>query len=64
MTKRAVGIALTFCGLLIILGTMAVDWFGAGKWTGLGPAQRLAIAAGLGVCLVGISLIPLGDRPA
>lgn len=31
---------------------------------GIGPAQRLALAGCVGVALVGVSLIPLGDRPA
>jgi hypothetical protein len=31
---------------------------------GIGPAQRLGLAACAGVALVGGTLIPLGDRPA
>ncbi len=59
-----VGLALTVLGLLMAVGIVAVDWVGAGQGSGLGPAQRMALLAGLGVCLVGLSLIPLGDKPA
>ena len=64
ITKRMVGLALTALGLLMAIGTVAVDWVGAGKWGGLGPAQQVALLVGRGVFVVGLSLIPLGDRPA
>jgi hypothetical protein len=59
-----VGIALALLGLGAIGGTVAVDLLGAGRGSGLGPAQQLAVTVGLIVSLVGLSLIPLGDRPA
>lgn len=31
---------------------------------GIGPAQRLALLACMGVAVIGLTLIPLGDRPA
>jgi len=31
---------------------------------GIGPAQRLALLLALGIAIIGISLIPLGDQPA
>jgi hypothetical protein len=64
ITKRLVGIALGLFGLAIVLGTVGVDLIGAGKWGGLGPAQQLAIKVGLVISLIGLSLIPLGNRPA
>ena len=64
ITKRLAGIALALIGLTIAAGAAAIDLVGAGKWGGLGPAQQLAIVVGGGVALVGLSLIPLGDRPA
>ena len=64
ITKRMVGIALALLGLAVIGATVAVDLVGAGRWRGLGPAQKLAMAVGLAASLVGLSLIPLGDRPA
>ena len=64
ITKRMVGIALTLLGLAIAGATLAVDLVGAGKWGGLGPAQQVAIVVGAALSLIGLSLIPLGDRPA
>jgi hypothetical protein len=64
ITKRMVGIALVLLGIGAIGGTVAVDLLGAGKSGGLGPAQQLAVTVGFTVSLVGLSLIPLGDRPA
>jgi len=64
ITKRMVGIALLLLGVAIACGTVAVDLIGAGKWGGLGPAQQLALIVGGVVALVGMSLIPLGNRPA
>ena len=64
ITKRMVGIGLGILGLAMAGGAVAVDVVGAGKWNGLGPAQRLAIFVGLSVALVGLSLIPLGKKPA
>jgi hypothetical protein len=64
ITKRMVGVALALLGAAITIGTFAVDAIGAGKWQGLGPAQKLTLAVGLTVALVGVSLIPLGNRAA
>jgi hypothetical protein len=59
-----VGISLTLLSIFIAVAVIAVDAVGAGKWGGLGPAQMLALRAVLVVLLVGLSLVPLGDRPA
>ncbi len=64
ITKRKLGIGLALLGLAVAGGALAVDLVGAGKWGGLGPAQQRAIAAGIAAFIVGLSLIPLGDRPA
>jgi hypothetical protein len=64
MSKRQLGIAFILMGGAAGLGVVAVDMLGAGNFQGIGPAQRLALmGAGL-VILVGLSLLPLGDRPA
>ena len=64
ITKRQLGIGFILLGLVAIIATFAVDWLGAGNFQGVGPAQRVAlIGAGL-VIVVGITLLPLGDRPA
>ncbi|MCA9960331.1 MAG: hypothetical protein R3E31_25225 [Chloroflexota bacterium] len=64
MTKRQLGMLLIALGLMGAIGTFVVDWLGAGQFQGVGPAQRLALlAAGL-IVLVGLTLLPLGDKPA
>jgi len=64
ITKRQLGIGFILLGLVAIIATFAVDWLGAGNFQGVGPAQRVAlIGAGLAI-VVGITLLPLGDRPA
>jgi hypothetical protein len=59
-----VGIGLAVLGVATVGAVLAVDLIGAGKWGGIGPAQLLATRISLVVLLVGLSLIPLGDRPA
>ena len=50
--------------LAAALGSFAFDWLGGGQFQGIGPAQRLALLAAGALFLVGLSLWPLGDRPA
>jgi len=64
ITKRQLGIVLLATGLVAIIAILAVDWIGAGKFSGVGPVQKLALAGGSLIVALGISLIPLGDRPA
>jgi len=59
-----VGIVMMLTGLTIACGALAVDWVSVGNWDRVGPAQQLAIAVGLATAILGLSLIPLGDRPA
>jgi hypothetical protein len=64
VTKRQLGLFMLTTGLIAIVALLVIDWIGAGKFSGIGPVQRLAlVAAGLIVAL-GFSLIPFGDRPA
>ncbi len=64
VTKRQLGIVVVTLGLLAILGTIAVDLAGAGKWSGFGPLQRIGIGIGLAAIAVGSILVRLGNRPA
>jgi len=64
MTKRQLGFAFIALGLLAALGSFANDLLGVGDFQGVGPTQRLALLAAGAVILVGVSLLPLGDRPA
>lgn len=64
VTKRQLGIFVITLSVVGILGVAAVDVFGAGQWSGLGPLQQGGIGLGLGGVLVGMILVNLGDRPA
>ena len=64
MTKKQLGIIFILLGVIVIAGMFLMDAVGAGQFQGVGPAQRLAMLAAGGVILVGVSLLPLGDKPA
>jgi hypothetical protein len=64
VTKQQLGIFVIAIGVIGVLGTVAVDALGAGRWGGLGPLQRLGIALGFAAVVVGLILVRLGDRPA
>ncbi|MBI4770160.1 MAG: hypothetical protein HY784_07060 [Chloroflexi bacterium] len=64
MSKRQLGILLLILGLLAALAALVPDWLGAGRFAGVGPAERAVILSGLALAAVGASLIPFGDRPA
>jgi hypothetical protein len=64
ITKRQLGLFFIGLAVLAIVGSFVYDFLGGGQFSGIGPAQRLAlIGAGL-VGFVGITILPLGDRPA
>ena len=64
ISKRLLGVAFIAAGILAAVGSFINDLLGAGQFQGVGPTQRLVlIGAGL-VVLVGITLLPFGDRPA
>lgn len=64
MTKRQLGITLILLGLGASLGLFLVDQIGATRFGGVGPLQRVALLGSALLILVGLTLIPLGDRPA
>ena len=64
VTKRQLGLLFILSGIGAAAAMFAIDFLGAGQFQGIGPAQRRALlAAGVAV-LVGLSLLPLGNRPA
>jgi hypothetical protein len=64
VTKRQLGVLLILLGAGAIVGLLGVDVVGAGQFQGIGPVQRVALALAGMLIAVGISLLPLGDRPA
>ena len=64
ISKRQLGLIFVGLGFLAIIGSFAVDLVGAGQFQGIGPAQqRVLLVSGL-VIFVGLTLLPLGNRPA
>ena len=64
MTKRQLGLLFIVLGAAAVAAVLAVDLVGAGRFQGMGPAQRAALMAAALLLVVGITLLPLGDRPA
>lgn len=64
MTKRQLGLGFSAIGLLIIVGLFAIDLLRASEYQGIGPAQQAGLIVGGLFFVVGLTLIPLGDRPA
>jgi hypothetical protein len=64
LTKRQLGGLIGLAGLGGLLAVLASDRLGAGQWQGLGPAQWQALGVAVGVTVLGLTLLPLGDRPA
>lgn len=64
MTKRQLGLIFITLGTAAVIALFAADFMGASRFGGIGPMQRIALAGAVLLILVGISLIPLGQRPA
>ncbi|MGH2538019.1 MAG: hypothetical protein ACRDHL_11540 [Candidatus Promineifilaceae bacterium] len=64
ITKRGLGLDCMFLGAGLLAAVLLADLLGAGDFEGFGPLQWMAlIPAGL-LFLIGLTLLPLGDRPA
>ncbi len=64
ITKRLLGIGLVLASVAVVAGLLLYDIVGLAEFDGVGPLQRnIYIGAGI-VLLLGLSLIPLGDKPA
>jgi hypothetical protein len=64
ITKRMLGIGFILVGFLGVAAMFVRDLTGTAEFEGIGPTQRLAILAGGVLVLIGLSLLPLGNRPA
>ncbi len=64
ITKRQLGYIFIIISLTAIVGSFIFDLLGGGQFQGIGPSQRLGLGAAILLFLIGLSLIPLGDRPA
>lgn len=64
LTKRHLGALLLVGGIAAVAAILAVDVLDVGRLGGIGPAQRIALGGAALLALVGLTLIPLGDKPA
>jgi len=64
LTKRQLGLVIFAGGVALAVVTLAVNLFGLGHFNGFGPAKQLALAGAAALIVFGLSLLPLGDRPA
>lgn len=64
VTKRQLGLIFILIGVGGAVAMFGIDLLQASQFQGVGPAQQRAlIIAGIAV-LLGLSLLPLGDKPA
>ncbi len=64
VTKRQLGWLFVLAGALFIVGALGADLVRAGRQSGFGPVQLRLLGAGALLLLFGLSLFPLGHRPA
>ena len=64
LTKRQLGWLIVATGALLAVASLGAFVFGLGSFGGFGPAQQQALGLGALLILFGLSLVPLGDRPA
>jgi hypothetical protein len=63
ITKRHLGYAFIALGLLVIAGALGANLIGA-RDAGFGPLQAIGLAAGVGLIVMALPLIKLGNKPA
>jgi hypothetical protein len=58
------GLLLLAAGLGVLALALGIDLVRTGAWGAPGPYQSMGALAGVALVFVGLTLIPLGDRPA
>ncbi len=64
LTKRQLGILMFIVGVLAFVLVLSIDIIDVGREGGIGPVQALVLAGCAALALIGVTLIPFGDRPA
>lgn len=63
LTKRHLGVILLAAGLVLSSGMVLVEALKS-QSDGIGTVQKLGLLVGAASIIVGLTLIPLGNRPA
>ena len=64
ITKWQLGAFLALCGAVGFVAILLIDVVDVGRQGGIGPAQRLALGFMFACAVIGLTLLPLGDKPA
>lgn len=64
ITKRLLGCLLAAVGFTAVVGLLLIDFVRQTDFQGIGPAQQAGLIVGGVLFLLGLTLIPLGNRPA
>lgn len=64
VSKRLLGLLLVIGGIAGFVLIISIDILDVGREGGIGPAQQIALGVCVLMALIGLSLIPLGEKPA
>ena len=64
LTKRQLGWLMLAACFLLIAASVGTYALGLGQFSGFGPAKQQTFGLGLLLLVLGVTLLPLGDRPA
>ncbi|PJF40942.1 MAG: hypothetical protein D6737_13580 [Chloroflexi bacterium] len=64
LSKRQLGFLLFTAGMLGFVAILSIDLLDSGREGGIGPAQRIGLFITVLTAFAGLTLIPLGDKPA
>jgi len=63
ISKRQLGVLLLIGGVIVLAAMIAAEVLSTGPG-GIGTMQKLGIAVGAVSMVIGLTLLPLGSRPA
>ena len=64
ITKQQLGGGFIVFGAMMVLAMIINDLSGTSDFGGIGPLQRNLYITAVIIALIGVSLLPLGNKPA
>lgn len=64
LAKRQLGWLMLAAGFILVTASLGTYLLGLGQFSGFGPAKQQMLGLGVWLLLFGVTLLPLGDRPA